>query len=99
MRVFRTRFDSWMVLRDILRDREEFTSPTKNLRGEKTHYVNQGWLPSHLMPTERVQYVVYSYATPIAWLTESGVWVLPDVKYSVSTSKHMGRLRPAIANL
>lgn len=37
-------------------------------------------------------YVVYSYATPIAWWTESNGWVVPDVKYSPTTSKHQGKL-------
>lgn len=36
---------------------------------------------------------VYSYATPIAWYdSEFGVWVKPDVKYSITTSKHQGYL-------
>lgn len=37
-------------------------------------------------------YVVYSYDTPIAWVTASGKEVKPAVQYSASTSKHLGRL-------
>lgn len=36
-------------------------------------------------------YMVWSYQTPIAWYTEAG-WVVPDAKYSVTTSHHQGRL-------
>lgn len=34
-------------------------------------------------------YVVRSYNTPIAWLSQ-GTWHIPPLKYSVTTSKHMG---------
>ena len=37
-------------------------------------------------------YVVYSYQTPIAWVTKSGTEVHPPVRYSVTTSKHQGKL-------
>jgi hypothetical protein len=36
-------------------------------------------------------YAVYSYATPIAWHA-NGQWTIPPVKYSVTTSRHQGRL-------
>lgn len=36
-------------------------------------------------------YAVYSYATPIAWHS-NGQWTIPPVKYSVTTSRHQGRL-------
>jgi hypothetical protein len=37
--------------------------------------------------------VVYSYGTPIAWYdAEFGAWFVPDVTYSVTTSKHQGYL-------
>lgn len=35
-----------------------------------------------------ISYVVYSYATPIAWVREDGETVIPDVGYSVTTSRH-----------
>ena len=41
-------------------------------------------------------YVVYSYQTPIAWVTRAGVAVIPDVKYSVTTSSHQGIARVAL---
>lgn len=42
-------------------------------------------------------YAVYSYWTPIAWLNEDGVWISPDVKYSVTTSKHQNKINTAIS--
>ena len=36
--------------------------------------------------------VVSSYSTPIAW-RDSGVWIVPDVRYSITTSsKHQAHL-------
>ena len=57
------------------------------------------------LPQDRVQgflratdaddfYAVYSYATPIAWFAH-GVWTVPDVRYSVTTSKHQNIVRKA----
>ena len=40
-------------------------------------------------------YVVYSYATPIAWGPLDGPLYVPDVRYSVTTSKHQGIVRRA----
>lgn len=64
---------------------------------------------------KQADYVVYSYNTPIAWHVpnrnegwelgngepapaEPG-WVTPDEKYSVTTSKHQGRIFAAISQL
>ena len=50
-------------------------------------------------------YMIFSYATPVAWhvpaLYEGGsaVWIMPAVTYSVSTGKHLGKIRPAIGML
>jgi hypothetical protein len=38
-------------------------------------------------------YVIYSYATPIAWRTAGGPWVVPDVRYSGTTLHHMSLAR------
>jgi len=40
-------------------------------------------------------YVVYSYATPIAWL-DRGAWTVPGVRYSVTTTNHQSAVRMAI---
>lgn len=40
-----------------------------------------------------ISYVVYSYQTPIAWLRNDGRTVIPDVGYSVTTTRHQGLCR------
>lgn len=40
-------------------------------------------------------YVVFSYATPIAWFGPDG-WIVPDVKYSQTTSCHQGAVRVSV---
>ncbi len=44
-----------------------------------------------------VVYVVYSYATPIAWVTDSGVVVNPQTSYSPTTSRHQTHCRVHLA--
>lgn len=44
----------------------------------------------------RIDYVVYSYGTPIAWRT-SEAWYVVEQKFSVTTSKHQNFTRRAIA--
>lgn len=47
-----------------------------------------------------VDYVVLSYATPIAWHnSRTGEWVYPLTKYSVTTSKHQGKIFTACSTL
>lgn len=38
-----------------------------------------------------IDYVIFSYGTPIAWHLLNGDWVKPNVKYSPTTSKHQSR--------
>lgn len=40
-------------------------------------------------------YIVYSYATPIAWERSDGTRVIPAVRYSVSTARHQSQVRRA----
>jgi hypothetical protein len=44
-------------------------------------------------------YVVYSYDTPIAWVTLAGEVVIPDVRYSATTSQHQAAARRALASI
>lgn len=41
--------------------------------------------------------VVYSYSTPIAWVTEDGEIICPDLRYSVTTSNHQNLARAWLA--
>jgi hypothetical protein len=45
--------------------------------------------------TDAPLYVVLSYGTPIAWAAGPGPLTVPDVKYSVTTSRHQGIARRA----
>lgn len=44
------------------------------------------------------RYAVYSYATPIAWLDESGDWYMPMDKYSQTTTGHQSHIRSILRN-
>jgi hypothetical protein len=60
-----------------------------------------GRLPSPYVDSVRdglCDYVIYSYATPIAWRTE-GRWEIPAEKYSVTTSKQQGTVHRALRML
>lgn len=50
----------------------------------------------HALAIENADYIVYSYATPIAWHI-GGSWVMPHDRYSVTTSKHQSIVRKAIS--
>lgn len=44
-----------------------------------------------------VGYVVYSYGTPIAWRDDAREeWIIPDVKYSSTTSRHQNIVKGAV---
>jgi hypothetical protein len=47
---------------------------------------------------EHASHVVYHYGTPVAWIdSRDGGWVVPDVKYTPSTSGCQNRIREALA--
>jgi len=85
----------------LIRDRTEFETYGA-LRAEWNGGYPLGQLPypwrdmlmQHTTTDKGIEraYIVYSYATPIAWYTERHGWVIPPVKYSPTTSKHQGRL-------
>lgn len=41
-------------------------------------------------------YAVYSYGTPIAWHHPQSGWVMPEERYSVTTSRHQSKIRAAL---
>lgn len=53
------------------------------------------WVEQYRSDTRRpgVSYVVFSYATPIAWERTDGVTVVPDVTYSRTTTRHQNLCR------
>ena len=44
-----------------------------------------------------IDYVIYSYTTPIAWLRGDGSWFMPEAGYSVTTKRHKAIIRAALA--
>jgi hypothetical protein len=86
---------------DLIADRVAFTG--NNLYGQVQSFnaivYETGQLPieyEQQMRLDKPFYIVYSYSTPIAWFSDKG-WFIPEVKYSVTTSKHQGYVRRAIA--
>lgn len=89
----------------------DFNPDTASLRGRNERNPDTGRMPeedARILRGHRqaggIRYVIYSYNTPIAYLTVGmaqgrGVskWIVPDARYSVTTSKHQGRVRPAVA--
>ncbi len=53
------------------------------------------WVEAYRADRENpgISYVVYSYQTPIAWVRKDGETVIPDVGYSVTTTRHQGLCR------
>jgi len=96
---------NWTQFLPVLKDLEDFKT-YGNLRGERTSYAGRGYLPrpysellSRDVAARKLDYVVYSYATPIAWHTTDKGWHFPPVKYSVTTSKAQGRIATALSVL
>lgn len=80
----------------LIEGRVEFTNSTKSLRGvtrsEGTGRLPEKWAEEFGTP----EYIVYSYATPIAWYG-NGEWTIPDTRYSTTTSRHQHTVRMAVA--
>jgi len=95
----------WRILADALTGTpESFTNSNGTFRGTghfsggPTGYLPPAWARELTQDADAglVRFVIYSYATPIAWLTEQPngdqQWVFPDVTYSVTTSAHQSKL-------
>lgn len=65
---------------------ERWQTDTGDLNDEEVEAFNNHFLTGEPM------FVVYSYATPIAFWTEAHGWHKVDQKFSVTTSKHQSRL-------
>lgn len=66
-----------------------FSNTAKSLQGVPGGAVYLGQLPQEYRASAlAADYVIYSYLTPIAWLTAQGFWVMPETRYSATTSKH-----------
>ena len=50
------------------------------------------WRERYEADANRITYTVISYRTPIAWVLDDGQVIIPDVKYSITTTGHQGLL-------
>lgn len=104
----RSRTDGWERFADVIEQRRPFTTSTGHLRGTvRPESTDSGYLRSkHAAAAnlwqadqDKIDYVVYSYQTPIAWhVKAAGVdeWIYPDVRYSRTTSAHQNKIRAVI---
>lgn len=99
--------DSWIKLADLLDHRTPFKNSNGTFRGATE--AADGWYATGRLPQEYresflavlplIDYVIYSYGTPIAWHTPTAAgWQVPDARYSVTTTQHQNRVRVAIEN-
>lgn len=95
---------SWHSFVEPMQRREAFTTSGTFSGGPVSGYglLERGWLPlgwwNSLTEEPDLDYVVWSFRTPIAWHSRNG-WTMPDVKYSQRTSVHQGKMRTVIEYL
>lgn len=92
---------TWQQFVTPLEKREAFTTHGSLAGGPVNGYgmiergqLSLGWW-TILMDEPELDYIVWSYRTPIAWHSRNG-WTMPHETYSVTTSKQQGRIRTAI---
>lgn len=78
--------------------RREFNG--SSMRGRTTPNYEVGRLPEawrdvYYHTANDIDYIVYSFATPIAWHTRDGLWFVPSVTYSGYSSRHQWYARRA----
>lgn len=65
-----------------------------------TGRLSSGWA-DYFRPSvrdERPVFVIFSYGTPIAWAYDNEEFIVPDVRYSVTTTNHQNVVRTAVEN-
>lgn len=72
------------------------------LEGKYSHWdtgrLPQDWARIYRSSHDAIAYVVVSYSTPIAWYdTRGAVWIMPEVRYSPTTSNHQSAVRQALS--
>jgi len=80
----------------LVRDRIPFQG--SNLKGDTgPGAYSTGYLPACFHPLVRkADYVIYSYATPIMWHCPDTGWFDPEIRYSVTTTRHQSHVRMAM---
>lgn len=94
---------SWMEFRDTLMARKRFQTYGNLFGIDDCHYtagrLPEPWYSEYNTRREFIDYTVVSYFTPIAWHDTEKGWIMPDVKYSTTTSKAQGKIATAIAQM
>ncbi len=105
----RSRADGWERFADVIDRRLPFDT-YGSLRGRlRPESAESGQLRDKLpwahtlWQTDQsvIDYVIYSYRTPIAWHVTSpdnSEWVFPEVRYSTTTNHHQAKIRRALLN-
>lgn len=85
---------------DALQSRKPFARSGFAMKGIEGACGSLGQLPAEyvdqynaLAAAGILAYTVKSYDTPIAWVTASGTVIVPEVKYSVTTTHHQSLCR------
>lgn len=104
----RARTDGWERYADVIARRLPFNT-YGSLRGRVTpesqdsgRLRNVHAAAANLWQADQryIDYVIYSYQTPIAWhvTTNAGAneWIFPNVKYSQRTSMHQNKIKSAL---
>lgn len=79
-------YTNYQEIRTMLKGHWEFSGNSMSAV-VNPEWVNRGMLPGTYELPEKPRYVVYSYATPIAWVDSQGFVTIPAVKYSATTSR------------
>ena len=84
---------------DYMAERKEFKASalTGTLRPMGTGRLDSPYLETFKADLIAMDYLVYSYGTPIAWHTPNFGWFVVSQKFSSTTSKHQNRVRQAVA--
>lgn len=85
-----------IAVAEAIRDRKPFETYGA-LQGGNLKYLGMGWLNAEEAARFRrdysdIAYAVYSYGTPIAWVLRDGATHLVNQRFSVTTTKHQGKL-------
>lgn len=90
----------WRAIADRIAAGGEFrtSGAIKGQHGRFTRW-DSGQLPeSYVDEFTNSDYAVFSYATPIAYRV-AGRWIVPDVSYSLTTTRHQATIRAAVERI
>lgn len=88
--------EGWWKFVPVLEAREAFKTHG-SLKGTDNPQWRFGEMPYEYRDSvKQADYVVYSYSTPIAWHVPNEGWVVPQVKYSTTTTRHQNMISVAV---